>query len=89
MLQKITEYIIYSSKNGDKLSITFRSIVSAAIFIAGAFGFHSTTLDTNFTIDSVVNFITSLGTTISLAIACVGAVRKAVRSFMGINNSLN
>ncbi len=71
MLKKVWEWIVYSSANPEKLSLTLKAIVPFLVL----FGVKDETVFGG-AIDSVVHLISMTGVWITGAVATYGALRK-------------
>ena len=91
MITKIIDWVLWSSKNADKISLTVKSILSGAIVVTLL---QVLKIDVpvdmfSATIDMFVTIIQEVGVVATAVVTIVGLVRKIVSTFKGTNDVLN
>lgn len=91
MFTKIYEWIVWSSKNAEKWSLTSKSFItgSAVIGILTMFKIVLPTEDINSLLDNLVIFVQGLGTVATAAVSAYAIIRKIYRTMAGKNDLLN
>lgn len=83
------EYIVYSSKDGKKLSLMLTGFFNVVVIIGAVFGYGATGIDFPALIDSIVKFVATVGTMIASWQVVYGGLRKLYLSFYGKNKSVD
>ncbi len=89
---KFIEWIIYSSKNPEKLSLFFKSLVAfipTAVSCFALLHIYVTPESLGAVLDSIATTITAVGSAVLALTTLYGAIRKVVTALMGTNAVLN
>lgn len=87
VILKCIEYIVYSSTDGKRLSLMLNGFFNMLVIILAVFGIQSTGINFPSIVESIVDFVATLGAVISAWQIMYGAVRKGYLSFVGRNKS--
>lgn len=91
-MQKIFDWLVYSSTNADKWGMTIKGLatfIPSAVILLGFVHVHLDPNDASGFIDSLVVFVTSLGSLIGALATVIGFVRKVQSTYLGRNDVLN
>lgn len=85
-MNKVISWIVYSSKNSEKFSLTLRGILLTVVTFATHF---FPEVDFPLLVESIVLFVQQALTLIGTAMMVWGAVRKIITTVNGSNAVLN
>lgn len=91
-LKKIGQWIVYSSANADRYSLTIKSLVKflpTALIVFALFGFEPEQGAIIAILESIATAVTALGAAVFALQAVYGAIRKAMKTVGGTNAVLN
>lgn len=91
MFTKIYEWIVWSSKNAEKWSLTVKGFItgSALVGILTMFKIVLPTEDISALMDNLVILIQGLATVATAAVSAWALIRKVYRTIVGKNDLLN
>lgn len=85
-LKGFKDWIIYSSNNSDKLSLTIRGVLVGLIPVVG-YVFHG--FDFSPVIENIITFVKALLSLVSISMVVYGGIRKLWTTYKGTNAVVN
>lgn len=92
MMEKIWDWVTWSSKNADKVSLTLKGILTGAVTLAAwGFGLGHIEIPSDLSsaiVDGTVNVILALSGLLSAVSIVIGLIRKLALTFAGKNQAI-
>ncbi len=87
VIKKIMAWIVWSSKDPEKLSLTVKGVLGTGVVLAGYLGVSSAELGP--LVEGMTKFTSEIVGTVTAAMAVWGAVRKLYTTYVGTNQVIN